>query len=102
VKRFQDRKDYIKLEDTKVGYLYKIHGRNARFGIFCGSDFMILRTKWEDTYLSHEIHMDLGGTAFGIKELEQSPWDKFFDGIKINVPEILKWLREKTEQYKEE
>lgn len=77
--REQKRFPFLSLEECKDGYLYKIHARCASYGIFREkhSDFMILRTKFYDTFLFEEIHFDASmehGTAKPLKEIEKSPF----------------------------
>jgi len=71
---------YISVEKLKDGYLYKIHARNAEYGIWvaaCGH-FIISRIKYTTNYLFEEIHWDLSthfGTVRPIEEIEKSPFD---------------------------
>lgn len=70
---------FLKLEECKDGYLYKIHARNASYGIFRKKheDFVILRTKFYDTFLFEEIHWDASldfGTVRPLEEVEKSPF----------------------------
>ena len=71
--------EYLKVEQCKDGYLYRISARNARHGIFREKhgDFLILRNKFYNDYLFEEIHWDLSkhfGTVRPIKEIEKSPF----------------------------
>lgn len=70
--------DYIKLEDCKDGYLYRISARNGRYGIFVKelASFTLSRVKWGDNYLFDEYHYDTGapfGTVLPLKEIEKAP-----------------------------
>lgn len=82
----QGLKDYIKLEDLKDGYLYKILARNAGYGIYCDGGFYISRWKFGRNYIFVEIHWDLSdsfGTVKPLKEIEISPFSiKYFDDWK--------------------
>lgn len=69
----------IKLSDCKDGYLYRIVARNSSIGIFDErqNGFVILRTKFNDTYLFVELHYEfdiMNGTAKPIEELDKSPF----------------------------
>jgi len=71
-------KDYIKMEDLKEGYLYRIIARNARYGIWKADEqsFIISRIKFGDNFLFPEYHYDCPAfaTAQPLKEIEQSPF----------------------------
>ena len=87
----------IPVKDMKQGYLYKIHARNASYGIWDSlqGGFWIRRTKFRDTFAFVEIHWDLSeafGTARPQMELERSPFTEsdFMDPSKEG--EMLSWL----------
>lgn len=97
--------DYIKVEDLKDGYLYRIRARNSGYGIWFGKDqgFTIRRTKFYDVYSFVEIHYDLSkhfGTARPTEELEQSPFLLKEDG-EVNFDEkvLLNWLADRIFYY---
>lgn len=74
----ESKRPYIKIEDMKHGYLYRIHARNARYGIWNEEhkSFIISRVKFVDNYLFEEYHWDTGapyGTARPLEELEKAP-----------------------------
>ena len=69
---------YMKVEELKDGYLYRINARNANYGIWYGEKgaFVISRVKFTSNYLFEEIHWDLNehfGTVKPIEEIEKSP-----------------------------
>lgn len=70
---------YIKLEDCKIGRLYKLQSRNLSIGVYDGlSGFIGIRFKFESEYLFTEYHWDTGepfGTAYPIKDLGPIPKD---------------------------
>lgn len=68
----QNSDDYIKIDDLKNNYSYKIIGRNAYVGIWVENEksFMISRYTGLKPYLFHEYHWDIG-TPFGtVKPIE--------------------------------
>lgn len=72
--------DYLKVEELKPYYTYRIHARNGRIGIWRpeGGDFVLRRTKFNDVFTFGEIHWDLDkhfGTAQPLEELEKSPFE---------------------------
>jgi len=76
----EGKRNYIEIPDLIPGYLYKIHARNARFGIWVPQrfGFLISRMKFRDNYLFEEIHYDASdmfGTARPLAEVERSPFD---------------------------
>ena len=76
----EEEQAYIEIPDLIPGYLYKIHARNARFGIWIPQrfGFLISRMKFRSNYLFEEIHYDASemfGTARPLAEMEQSPFD---------------------------
>lgn len=79
--------EYIKLENCKHGYLYKINSRNLDYGVFNEKDkgFIGIREKFGQTYLFTEYHWDTGapyGTVTPIEEISKIP-----DDIKIDENE---------------
>jgi len=67
---------YIKLEDCKHGYVYRIVSRNLSFGVYDKSvqGFVGIRTKFGDRYLFTEYHWDTGepfGTVCPKQEIEK-------------------------------
>lgn len=71
--------DYLKVDELKPYYTYKIRARNGRVGIWRpeGGDFVLRRTKFNDVFTFGEIHWDLDkhfGTAKPLEELEKSPF----------------------------
>ncbi len=72
-------KDYIKMEDLKDGYLYKIIARNASYGIWRSETkgFTISRIKFYDNFAFEEYHYDCESfaTAQPIEKIEKSPFD---------------------------
>ena len=72
--------DYLKVEELKPYYTYRIRARNGRVGIWRPEtgEFTLRRTKFNDVFTFGEIHWDLDkhfGTAKPLEELEQSPFD---------------------------
>jgi hypothetical protein len=100
---------YLKVEDLKEGYTYRIHARNATVGIWTPEHqgFLIKRDKFGVRYLFTEIHWDLSedfGTAKPVKELEKAPFEI---GILNECewqgnPEILKYLADLDKGFVEE
>lgn len=87
--------DYLKVEELKDGYLYRINARNADYGIWYGEKgaFIISRTKFYDNYLFEEIHWDLSedfGTVKPIEEVEKSPFK--VEDIYTMGADVLKYL----------
>lgn len=71
--------DYLKVEELKPYYTYRIHARNGRVGIWRPEkgDFLLYRVKFNDHYTFGEYHWDLSdsfGTAKPLEELEKSPF----------------------------
>lgn len=72
---------YLKVDELKPYYTYKIRARNGRVGVWCPDrgDFMLRRQKFEDIFLFGETHYDLDphfGTVLPLEELEKSPFTK--------------------------
>jgi hypothetical protein len=75
--------NYIKIPDLKPGYLYRIHARNASYGIWFGDTgttnafgFAISRIKFGDNFIFTEYHWDMPSfaTARPLEEIEKSPF----------------------------
>lgn len=77
--------EYLKIDQLKAGYLYKIKARNANYGIWLPQrqSFIISRVKFGDNYLFEEYHWDCPAfaTAKPLEEVEKSP----FNAEKINI-----------------
>jgi hypothetical protein len=74
---FSGPKEYIKLEDLRDGYLYRIMARNASYGIYHDGGFYISRWKFGRNYIFVEIHWDLSdsfGTVKPLEEIEPAPF----------------------------
>ena len=101
--------DYLKVEELRPYYTYKIKARNGQVGIWRPDkgEFMISRIKFGANFTFGEIHWDLDqyfGTAKPLEELEESPFKdedllsgeieikgkKFWGNLKEE--EILKYL----------
>ena len=71
-------KNYIKMEDLKAGYLYRISARNASYGIWIPAreSFAISRIKFRDNYIFEEHHWDCEAfaTVKPLEEIEKSPF----------------------------
>jgi len=93
--------NYIKMDDLKDGYLYKIIARNASYGIWIAStkSFAISRTKFTSNYIFEEYHYDCEAyaTAQPIEETEQSPFKS-----KDIVVELINKKGQKYYRYKNE
>lgn len=109
-----DDVDYIKVEDLKEGYLYRIMARNADYGIWFPSEqgFVIRRLKFDNVFTFTELHWDLSdhfGTAKPLLELEKSPFtddDLVYqkDEYKMWRPredELLEWLWDRSQHWEE-
>ena len=71
--------EYLKVEELKPFYLYRIRARNGTVGIWRPEkgDFILSRMKFGDNFTFGEIHWDLCtsfGTAKPLEELEKSPF----------------------------
>jgi len=76
--------DYLKLDELKDGYLYRIRARNGAFGIWRAekSGFILSRVKFDANYTFMEYHYDTGaplGTVKPLQEIEPSPFTKNFE-----------------------
>jgi len=83
--RIAKHKNYLKIDQLKAGYLYKIDARRAGFGIWLPQreSFITSRIKFGANLLSEECHYDCEsyGTAYPLEEIERSP----FDAKDINI-----------------
>jgi len=72
-------KNYLKMDELKNGYLYKIIARNAAYGIWKADTrgFIISRIKFGSNYIFEEYHYDCEAfaTAQPLEEIEKSPFD---------------------------
>ena len=69
---------YLPVEELKPLHLYRLHARNASWGIWHPKRkvFVISRFKFKDNYLCSEVHWDLSshfGTAKPLKDLGETP-----------------------------
>jgi len=72
--------NYLKINELKNGYVYKIEARNAFYGVWIESKkaFIISRWKFQRNYLTLEYHWDLNnivGTVKPIRILEKFPFE---------------------------
>jgi len=102
--------NYMGIIECDNGHLYRIHARNANFGIYnsYSKAFIIRRTKFYDTFCFEEIHWDASkdfGTAKPLKHIEKSPFvpnnekHKFY---KENEVKILEYLEKFETEYDKE
>lgn len=79
--------EYIKLENLKDGYLYRVDARNASYGIYRESTggFVISRWKFGLNYTFEEYYEDGRpyGTVRPLKEVEKSPFKPDEDAIMV-------------------
>lgn len=111
--------DYITISQLKPFYLYRIHARNSRFGIYTPSDsgFLIRRLKFHEYFAFVEYHWDTGapyGTVRPLKELEKTPFAEEdikqgpseIDGVKYygyhKEEELMNYLKTKMKEYEDE
>lgn len=78
-------KEYLKLEECKHGYTYRISSRNLAFGVYDErkQGFVGIRTKFGDRYLFVEYHYDTAapfGTVCPRIELEKCPIEDLAEG----------------------
>lgn len=89
--------DYIKLEDCKKGFLYKIFSRNLSHGVFDGSTgFIGIRNKFGCDYLFTEYHWDTGppfGTVHPKIKICKIP-DNILLIESDDNEELFNWLKE--------
>ena len=91
--------DYLKIEELKDGYGYKIYAKNAYVGIWVAKEKYFLISKYKGSLLprlSYEYHWDHGehwdhfadpvfGTAKPLEELEKCPFWETIDAQKGEV-----------------
>lgn len=71
--------DYLKVDELKEGYLYRIKARNGTVGVWHSnkSEFLLSRYKFGHNFLFGELHWDIDkrfGTVKPLEELEKSPF----------------------------
>jgi hypothetical protein len=108
-KKMKPNIEYIKMEDLKNGYLYRIRARNARIGIWCKKleGFLISRFKFFSNFLFVEYHYDahpLYGTVLPIEKLERVPFNAgaISNGLNWEGPiytYMLKYLNDIDKKY---
>ena len=84
--------EYLKQQDLKEGYLYKILARKASYGIWIpkNESFAISRIKFGENFVFEEYHWDYSqgpahATAKPISEVEKSPFtSKDFVHVNFN------------------
>lgn len=91
----EEVENYIKIDQCKNGYVYKILARNGIFGIYNSLDysFTLSRFKFSSNYLFDEYHWDTGepfGTVKPIEEIEKLPEN-------MDENEILVYLNKLTD-----
>jgi len=112
------RAPYMPMDDMKPYYLYRVHCRNSRYGLWLPDQngCMGRRQKFHDWFLFTEYHYDTGppyGTLKPMRELEKSPFGpkdfemKTFKGKygeymkEASYTEMFKYLEEKEREYDE-
>jgi hypothetical protein len=89
---------YLPVEELKPLYLYRLHARNSRFGVWHPERkvFVISRFKFQDNFLCQELHWDTedpwGGTAKPLRELEKTPFK--LDDFKNNRLVVMNYLNQ--------
>lgn len=82
--------EYLKIDQLKDDYLYKIIARNANYGIWIPQrkGFIISRIKFGNNYLFEEYHWDCEAfaTVQPLEEIEKSP----FKSEDINIVDFVK------------
>src|SRR5271157_6374397 len=65
--------DYIKVDELKDGYLYRITASRADYGIWLKDHraFLISGVKFGPVYLFEEIHCGLDNTCGAVKPIEE-------------------------------
>lgn len=81
---------YLKIDQLKGGYLYKIKARNASYGIWIPQrkGFIISRIKLGSNFLFEEYHWncEAWATVKPLEEIEKSP----FNADEINIVKLEK------------
>ena len=94
-KKELETNNYLRIDECKNGYTYRIHARNANFGIYNENTnaFIIRRLKFGYIYTFEEIHWDRSddfGTVKPFEEKEKSPFE-------INTKTVIGYLNETLE-----
>lgn len=79
--------NYIKFDDCKEGFVYKIYARNFQYAIFYKNKFYGVRYKFSDVFIDGEIHWDkdeMYGTVKPLIELNVIP-DNIYRALKYNI-----------------
>ena len=102
MRRMERSKNYLKMDDLKDGYSYKIFARNAYVGIWLSQEksFLIARYKFEpDPFIFKEHHWDSDptGTVKPLEEIEKCPFVIPYDDIHEKI--ILSYLEKLEEQH---
>lgn len=86
--------DKFKMTDCKERYLYRIHSRNLKLGVFHSKGaFLGIREKFGSRYLFDEYHWDQGppfGTVKPLQELNRVPDE--VGAIERDNEELFKYL----------
>jgi len=91
-KQFIDTiENWIKFEDCKEGYLYKIEGRNGRLGIFQDHCFYILCYQFGKPGLEMERHFDTHVRYGTVKPIQVLGYVG-----KLDYDEMLELLKDKN------
>jgi hypothetical protein len=93
------RPKWIPLEKCKDSYVYYIHARNAKVGIFNENDngFIISRYKFDENFLFTEYHWDTGepyGTVKPLKKLYRAKPNMTLDETLIYLNMIEETIQE--------
>ena len=95
---WEEIKSYLKVDQCRPGYLYRILARNGHVGI-CDAysknshDFTLSRHKFGSNYTFSEEHWDadkLYGTVKPIEEIEQVPKEVFLSEVMM-LEYLNKW-----------
>lgn len=80
----EELKNYIPMAECEKGFLYRIHSRNLRFGVYDGNEgFIGIREKFGSLYLFTEYHWDQGPPYGTVRPLECL--DKIPDNIELKT-----------------
>ena len=99
----EGRLPYLPVEDLKPLYLYRLHARNASWGVWNPERkvFVISRFKFKDNFLCSEVHWDLDkhfGTAKPLEELEKTPFT--LQDLKDRSEKVLDYLNNFDSKYR--
>jgi len=99
----EGRLPYLPVEDLKPLYLYRLHARNASWGVWNPERkvFVISRFKFKDNFLCSEVHWDLDkhfGTAKPLEELEKTPFT--LQDLKDRSEKVLDYLNNFDPKYR--